>query len=54
MAEKTMGMKFPPELRKFYEEIGHTNKYTTLNHYIDMEFVMEERRRILYEQKGKK
>lgn len=36
---------------KFYKEMGHTNKYTTLNHYVDMDFVMEERRRRLYEEK---
>jgi integrase len=37
----------------FYKRMGHTNKTTTLNHYVDMEYVMEERRKILYKQKGK-
>lgn len=35
----------------FYKDMGHTNKNTTLNHYVDMTVVMEQRRKDLYKQK---
>lgn len=35
----------------FYMDMGHTNRNTTLNHYVDMTVVMEQRRKELYEQK---
>jgi hypothetical protein len=36
----------------FYKKTGHSCKYVAERYYVDMGMVMEERRKILYKQKG--
>jgi hypothetical protein len=41
-----------PNPETFYLKMGHTNPTTTLNYYVDMSYVMEQRRIELYKQRA--